>query len=298
LVILDKGLAWSLVGRFEPLKISIFPGCMVLARFQGYELASRIVLERLGYQIVDRGPFLCCGSSLLPGKTENWINFSAYNLALAEEAGVAIVTLCGNCTQNFKRANLLLRDDPALRHKTESALGRLGVAYGGGVKVFHILELLSERLDAVAKASTRKMGVRAALTHPCQVFRPKSITGTTDNPQKPQTMRRILDAMGVDIVDYPREYDCCGATSLLFDEDLGLGLGRAKLESARSHGANLTCAACGNCLYLMNRVQQRLPKSERKSAIPVLSITQLMAVAFGFSPKSLRLSRKEVLALG
>jgi len=271
---------------------------MVLARFQGYELASRLVLERLGYQIVDSEAFLCCGSSLLPGKTDNWINFSAYNLALAEKIGVPIVTLCGNCTQNFKRANLLLRDDPALRHKTGLALGRLGVAYGSGVEVLHILELLSGRLDAITKASRRKIRARTALTHPCQVFRPKSITGTVDNPQKPQTMRRILDAMGIDTIDYPREYECCGATSLLFDEDLGLGLGRAKFESAQSHGAGLICGACGNCLFLMSRVQQRLPKSERESAIPVLSITQLMAVAFGFSPKSLRLSRKEALALG
>lgn len=270
---------------------------MVLARFQGYELASRLVLERLGYQIVDPETFLCCGSSLLPGKTDKWINFSAYNLALAEKAGTPIVTLCGNCTQNFKRADLLLRNDPALRRRTESALNRLGVTYGGETKVFHILDLLSGRLDAIRSATSRKIRTRTALTHPCQVFRPKEISGTTDNPHKPESMRMILDALDVERVDYPLEYECCGATALLFDEGLGMGQGRAKLESARSHGADLICGGCGNCLFLMGLVKQRMHRSERDSALPVLAITQLMAFGFGFSPKSLRLQQKEVLAL-
>ncbi len=280
------------------MKVSIFPGCMILARFQGYELASRMVLERLGYEIVDPEAFLCCGSSLLPGETENWINFSAYNLALAEQTGATLVTLCGNCTQNFKRANLLLRDDPALRSKTKLVLDRLGVGYGGGVKVYHILELLCRRLDAVAGAAGRKIEGRTALTHPCQVFRPKTISETSDNPQKPRSMRLILDALGVDVVDYPMEYECCGATALLFDEGLGLGMGKAKLESARSHGADLICGACGNCLFLIGRIQQQMTRSERKTSIPALSIAQLTAVAFGFSPESLHLSPREVLALG
>ena len=97
------------------MKIAIYPGCMVLARFQEYELASRRVLEQLGYEIVELGEFCCCGASLLPGVTDNWVNLAAYTLALAEKVGANIVTLCGNCTNNFKRVNLYLEGNPKVR---------------------------------------------------------------------------------------------------------------------------------------------------------------------------------------
>jgi len=275
------------------LKISIYPGCMVLARFQEYELASRTILEQLGYGIVELGEFCCCGASLLPGVTETWVNLTAYTLALAEKAGTDIVTLCGNCTNNFKRVNSYFEGNRNVRDEINATLGKLGLAYGGGVKVNHLIEVLHPKREEMAGLVKRKIDARVAVSHPCQVLRPKSITGIED----PTLFRKILEAMGLDIIDYPEEHECCGATALLFNEEMGIRQGKLKLESCKAHGANLVAAACGNCLFLLDRFQNKIFEKRKDFKIPVTSLSQLVAFSFGYGDKKLSKSF-ETLNLG
>lgn len=265
------------------MKIAIYPGCMVLARFQEYELASRKVLEQLGYEIVELGEFCCCGASLLPGVTDNWVNLTAYTLALAEKAGTDIVTLCGNCTNNFKRVNSYFEGDHKVRDEINSTLGKLDLVYGGSVKVNHLIEVLYGKREQVAGLVKRKIDARVAVSHPCQVLRPKGITGIED----PNAFRRILEVLRLDIIDYPEEHECCGATALLFNEKMGIRQGRSKLESCKAHGANLVAAACGNCLFLLDRLQNKIFKENKELKIPVTALSQLVAFSFGFDDKSL-----------
>lgn len=271
------------------MRIAVYPGCMVLARFQEYELASRLVLEQLGYEIVDLDEFCCCGASLLPGVTDNWINLSVYSLALAEQSGVDIVTLCGNCTNNFKRANLDFEKDQQTREKTGAVLGKLDLTYEGKVKVQHLIEVLINRLEDIRKLVKRYLKCKVAITFPCQVLRPKEITCIQDGRTGPQAFRKILKSLNVEIIDYPKEHECCGATALLFDEEAGVSHGRAKLESAKVHGADVISAACGNCLFLLDRYQNKIAKINPDLRMPVVSLSQLIGISFGYSKESLGL---------
>lgn len=269
-----------------------------MARFQDYEIASRVVLEELGYEIVDMYEFCCCGASLLPGVTDNWVNLSAYNLALAEESGADIVTLCGNCTNNFKRANLYFEKDPKIRDKTKSTLRKLGLNYSGKTKIYHLIEILYERLRDIQSLVKGKLKLKVALTHPCQVFTPREITGTQDNPLEPQALRIIVKSLNVETINYPREYECCGATALLFDEKLAINQGRLRLESAKAQGADVVCAACGNSLFLLDRYQNEMRQINPDLKIPVISLSQLVGLSFGYSKKSLHIRPTEALHLG
>jgi heterodisulfide reductase subunit B len=278
-------------------KVLVYPGCMVLARFQGYEFASRLVLEKLGYEIASIGEFCCCGATLLPGVTGNWVNLSAYSLALAEQAGADIVTLCGNCSNNFKRANQYLEKHPEVRHNTTRALAKLGLAYSGKTKIYHLLEILHDRLPDIEKLVAKTAQLKVALTHPCQVYRPTEITGTQDDPDAPKSMRLIVKSLGFEVVAYRGEYDCCGATALLFDEELAISQGRSRLKSAKASNADLICAACGNCLFLLGRYQNILLQDDPDFRMSVMSIGQLAALAFGYSKESLHIGSEEALDL-
>ncbi len=276
------------------LKIIIFPGCMVLARFQEYEMVSTMILKQLGFEILELPEFCCCGASLMPGVTDNWINLSAYTLVLAEKSGAEIVTLCGSCTNNFRRTNLYLAQDSNVRDRTRSALGKLDLRYGGEVKIRHIIEVLIDRQEDIRKRVRRQLKFKVAVTCPCQILRPKAISGTI----KHQDLQIMLESLGVKTVGYPQQFECCGATALLFDEQFGIDKGMSKLESARAHGADVFCSSCGNCLYQMDRYQNRMYQNNPGRKMPVFSLPQLIGLLFGYSEESLHLRFPEVLDLG
>jgi len=46
-------------------------------------------------------------------------------------------------------------------------------------------------------------------------------------------MRRIVELTGAEVIDYEGEYDCCGSTLYLADEDPALEAGQWKLLGCR-----------------------------------------------------------------
>lgn len=262
-------------------RMILYPGCLVLSRFHEYELASRQILNKLGIKVLDMEEFCCCGSSLVPGVRDDWINLPAYSLAQAERLGVDIVTLCGSCTNTFLRVNLALERDPNLLERANSRLEKLGLRYNGRTQVRHIAEILVDHRDEIRESVVCPLNYTIALSHPCQIMRPSEII-PKQNPLNFRAVREIVSALGVEVVDYPAEWDCCGSTILLSDKAMALGVGRRKLESAIEGGAEMVCVYCGNCLLLLDRYQGQMELNKGKRRMPVLSLPQVIGMAFGF----------------
>ena len=70
------------------MRYAFFLGCHIPARVEQYEISARTVLERLGVDIVDIPEFKCCGYPLRNINREAFVFSSAYNLAVAEKAGL------------------------------------------------------------------------------------------------------------------------------------------------------------------------------------------------------------------
>lgn len=262
-------------------RMVIYPGCLVLSRFHEYELASRRVLRKLGIEVLDVEEFCCCGSSLVPGVSDQWVNLPAYSLAQGERLGADIVTLCGSCTNTFMRAKLSLEGNRELLSEVNSRLERLDLTYTGSVEVRHIVEVLVDRLELVKESVIRPLNSNIALSHPCQIMRPSKIFPGQEGITI-QAMRGIISALGAEVIDYSGEEDCCGSTILLFDRDMALEVGRKKLESAMARGAEILCVCCGNCLLLLDRHQTHMELSNGEMKIPLVSLPQLIDQAFGF----------------
>jgi heterodisulfide reductase subunit B len=261
-------------------KMVLYSGCLVLSRFHEYELASRRVLSKLGIEGLDLEEFCCCGSSLVPGVRDDWVNLPAYSLAQGEQLGVDIVTLCGSCTNTFLRANLSLERDPVLLNNVNSRLKRLGLSYTGRTQVRHIVEILVDRVGEIRRSMVRPLGLKIALSHPCQVMWPSEVI-EKQNPLSFRTMREIVSALGAEVTGYPGEQDCCGSTILLCNKGIALEVGKRKLESAMEAGAEMLCVCCGNCLLLLDRHQSQMGLKNEEKRMPVISLPQLIGLAFG-----------------
>jgi len=277
-------------------ELSFYPGCLVLQRMPEYEAATRAVLSRLGIELKIIQQAICCGSPVAESRTTDWVYIGAYNLALAERRGhETILTVCGGCTNTLTRAARALQD-PATRAEANRRLAPLGLSVTGGVEVKHLVRLLSERKDdlqaQIARRSVRRsmrpLSFRVALTNPCQAFRPGDVMAF-DDPMEPQSMRRLVELTGAQVVEYGGEDECCGATLYLADRELALAAGRRKLEAIDGNRADFLLHGCGNCHLLLRRFQRMIVRDEPELRMRALLLPQLIGLAMGIPEEELGL---------
>lgn len=251
-----------------------------------YEAATRAVLQPLGIELEIVQQAVCCGSPVAESFTADWIHLSAYNLALVERMGRgAVVTVCGGCTNALTRAARALQD-PSTRAEANRRLAPLGLSVTGQVEVIHLVRLLTEREIDLRARITHPLSIRVALTNPCQVFRPGEVMGF-DNPVRPQSLRRLVELTGAQVVEYGGEEECCGATLYLADQALSLAAGRRKLEAVQE--ADILLHGCGNCQLLLRRFQRLIIRDEPGLRKRALLLPQLIGLAMGLPGKELGL---------
>jgi len=259
----------------------LYPGCTVLGRFPEYEAASKRILTTLGIEIRALEEFCCCGATLAPGMRENWIHLPAYTLAQAERNDLDLLTLCGGCTNTFRRAAVYLNTKPVLLKRVNQTLAKLGLFYSGQARIRHLIDVLHENLPALSGKTTRRLEQKMAISAPCQVFRPSRLSEECE--VGPGSMRRIAEEIGFQLVDYPLEDECCGSTLLTVHESTAVRIGGSKLKSATDHGADFVCVACGNCLFLFDPYQSRMGM---KKKAPIVTLPQLIENVMEGTPKT------------
>jgi heterodisulfide reductase subunit B2 len=69
-------------------------------------------------ELVEMPEFNCCGLPFDPVSHETMLILAAKNLALAEQQGLNILTLCPGCAGTLKKVNKILKEDKAQRDKS------------------------------------------------------------------------------------------------------------------------------------------------------------------------------------
>ena len=207
-----------------------------------------------------------------------------------------VVTVCGGCTNTLTRGARALQD-PHVRAMANRRLEPLGLSVTlitRQMEVKHLARLLAEREEDLRARIVRPLSLRVALTNPCQVFRPSDVMGCggahpggEDDPMKPQSLRRLVELTGAEVVEYGGEDECCGATLYLADPALALAAGRRKLEATR--GADFLLHSCGNCQLLLRRFQLLIVRDEPGLRKQALLLPQLIGLAMGLPEEELGL---------
>src|SRR5512147_2432365 len=139
-------------------KYLIFLGCAIPYRVSSYEISARKVLAKLGVELVEMREFNCCGLPLDPVSHETMLVMAAKNLALAEQQGLNILTLCPGCAGTLRKVNKILKNDKTQRDQINSHLKEADLEFKGSVETKHLLQLLKEDVG-VEK-------IKAAVTKP------------------------------------------------------------------------------------------------------------------------------------
>lgn len=273
------------------MRYALFLGCTIPVRAQNYELAARKVAEKLGTEFVDVPEFSCCGFPVKSVSHEASLLVSARNLAIAEERGLNIVTLCNACTVTLVEANEELKKDPDLRQKINEKLKKLGKEYKGTVEVKHFARILYEDygIDKLKEYIVRPLeGINIAVHYGCHFLRPSEVYQEFDNPENPKSLDELVNITGAQSIWYKGRDKCCGGGILGIKEEDALKMTKNKLDNIKEVEADAMISICPFCSVMYEGSQKKIEKMfETEYNIPVLYYPQLLGLAMGFEPEEL-----------
>jgi heterodisulfide reductase subunit B len=273
-------------------EFKIFPGCTIGNRIPFIEASARKVFDTLGIKTSD-ADFACCPDPVGFNSVdhESWLAMGARNLTIAEGESKDIVSLCNGCFQTLKAVNHELKHDSQVREKVNSKLKLIKREFKGSINVKHFVEVLHEYGTQNIKEHVTHdfSSLKVACHTGCHYNRPSEIM-KTDDPMEPVKLRELVEAIGATAVDYDEEMLCCGAGVGNTEEEPSMQLLANKFKSALGAGAEAFIVICPACFQQMDTNQKKAgTQSNSDFNIPILYLTELMALSFGIAPDDIGL---------
>jgi len=274
------------------MKISYYPGCTLKSTAKNFEDSALCSLRQLGLEVDELGRWNCCGTvySLAADDLIHHVA-PARNLIHSQEAKAdVLMTLCAMCYNTLKRTNERLRKNVEDRETINRFMDAEGLAYNGGTKVLHLLELLRDevKFENVAKKVVKPLtGLKVASYYGCLLVRPKEIG--LDDVENPQVLENLMTALGAQAVDFPLKTECCAAFQTVDSPAIVAGRTYKILTSARRQGADVVAVSCPLCAFnLDNRQKETADLYPDFRGLPILYFTQLLGLALGCGEDTLR----------
>ncbi|OFW56562.1 MAG: hypothetical protein A2133_08610 [Actinobacteria bacterium RBG_16_64_13] len=288
----------------------MFWGCTIPARFPFIEKSTRLALDGLGVEPVDVPGFTCCPETTLvkAADEEAYYLTAARNLALAERSGLPLITPCNGCYSTFKSVLADLKVDWRLEQRINDRLATVGPTVNGTADVWHLVEWLSEDLGpaALSKRAVKPFwGMKIAVHYGCHLLRPSPAV-RWDSPTAPTKFESLVRALGATVVEYETKMDCCGnALDRVGERRAALDMLERKLDDVRTHDVDALVVSCPSCFLQFDLNQATLLRESgaaspdsaaggRQAGVPVLYITELIALALGHDPAELGLDMHRV----
>jgi len=264
-----------------------------------FEISARRILHKLDVELVEMPEFNCCGLPLDPVSHEMMLILAARNLALAEQQGLNIITLCPGCAGTLKKVNKILKEDKTLREQINGHLKESGLEFKGTVTAKHLMQVLIEDvgLEKVKSTVVKPLTMLKVAEHNgCHILRPKEYIGF-DDPEDPQTLKILIEATGATCLDYMDETECCGAPSVGVSDKIALQLARDKLNHVKIVDAEALITICPFCHIMYDTNELRIEKLFNEAyGIPILHYPQLLGLAMGLTPEELAFNELRVNA--
>jgi heterodisulfide reductase subunit B len=277
---------------------ALFLGCTIPARQPNYELSARKALTKLGIELVDLANMTCCCPPPIQSiDLETSLAVAAYNICLAEQADLNLITLCSGCFEALAMANTMLKDDKKLKVKINRILSQAGKEFLGNKEVKHFLQVLVDDVglknlkQSVSKPLSK---LKVAPFYGCHALRPSELL-KLDDPERPTILENLIETLGAECVEYRNKLKCCGGLLRGYSDDLALDMAREKIVNTTKAGADCIATLCPFCFVALDIGQMQVKaKFQEIYDMPVLHYSELLALALGIDPKELALQTHKI----
>ncbi|MGB7055187.1 MAG: CoB--CoM heterodisulfide reductase iron-sulfur subunit B family protein [bacterium] len=240
---------------------------MMPLKYPQMELAIRKTLPNLGVELVDIDGFTCCPDPIYFKARDKmkWLTIAARNLAVAEETGLDVITMCSGCISTLREAQYTLDEDPKLKDEINKRLSKINKKYKGKVKVNHAVVLIRDTLglDLVKKSIKKSLdGISVAIHYGCHILKPSQIMHV-DDADYPSILDDFVSAMGATPLDHKEKLLCCGKGCM--DEDLPLDMTETIFASIEASGADCMGLVCPTCFSSFDLGQIMISRKKGKN---------------------------------
>jgi heterodisulfide reductase subunit B len=280
------------------MQVTPFWGCMIPLKYPQMERAVRLSMEKIGVDLVDDNRFSCCPDPIYfkAGDKITWLTLAARNLAIAEEKGFDVVTMCSGCTATLCEVNHHLKADEELRKKINENLKVIGRTYNGTVRVKHLVTLLRDEigLNKIRESVVHPLhDLKVAIHYGCHLLKPSAVMQVED-PLNPSILSKLIEMTGAIPVDHYEYLMCCGKAGN--DPQLSLKMSHAVFDSVNKSKADCLGLICPTCFDSFDVGQLRVSREYKIDLqIPVVYYFQLLAIAQGYTPEDVGLNYHKIM---
>ncbi|WP_277293449.1 CoB--CoM heterodisulfide reductase iron-sulfur subunit B family protein [Veillonella montpellierensis] len=284
------------------MKYAFFPGCVLESAAKEDYMATKAVAKRLGIQIEEINGWTCCGASHVQDiEPLTTLATNARNIAIAEEQGLDILTVCNTCTLMLREAKKELDENATKRTEVNNMLAQIGKEYKGTSNITHFLWVLIRDygLDKLRTQVIKPLtGLRVAEYYGCHILRPQE-TMDFEDYQLPTSLFDLITAIGATPIDFSRKLDCCGFHAVYPAHDSVMQMTGSINADAVKEGADCVVTPCPLCQMQLDMFQKEAEQTVSKGKdMPILHMSQLIGLALGISPKEMGMTSRHLTDVG
>ncbi|MFZ7103539.1 MAG: CoB--CoM heterodisulfide reductase iron-sulfur subunit B family protein [Peptococcaceae bacterium] len=279
------------------MKYAYFPGCSLSSTGIEYDMSTKKVAKALGMELWEIPDWSCCGSSSAH-LTDHLLALAlpARNLAIAEAEGLDVAIPCAACYARCKATEIEVNESPEMQKTISEVIER---DYTGKAKARALLDVFVNDfgLEAVKTLINKPLtGLKVASYYGCLLVRPPKLG--FDDPEDPQSMDKLVEALGGTPVEWSFKTECCGAGHAMTKPGVGFPMIEKILTAAKESGADCIATACPLCMNNLDMRQTQIAgKFGQEYKLPVFYFTELMGIALGLDFNELGLNKHFVEAM-
>jgi len=271
---------------------SFFLGCIMPNRYPAIEKATKFVMEKLDYEILEMERASCCPA---PGvfrsfNKVDWMVAGARNICIAEKMDADILTVCNGCFGTLQEINKHLKENEEHREIVNEKLKLIGdYEFKGTIDVRHVTEVLGYEVGpwGVEDLITRKLNARAAIHYGCHFLKPTRIR-EIESSEAPSIIEEFIEVLGVESVRFKEQLTCCGAGGGVkaYDGKASDTIFEEKMKNINDVQPDFILDICPFCHLEYETAQDQLNKNKGTNYdYPVIHLSQLVAYCMGMSPE-------------
>ena len=127
------------------MKFAFYPGCVARGAAPELYKSTMMVVDKLGIELEEIEKAACTGAGVLQEKNQKLGDvLNIRTLALAEQMGLPIMTICSTCQGVISQANHRVVNDQEYLDEINEELAKEDLHYSGKTEVKHLLWILLE----------------------------------------------------------------------------------------------------------------------------------------------------------